>query len=184
MTFFDTIQTKIASLDEKTWYQYLAITAGFLFLLIGLILYFYFSSTSKWEDRINEINESRIETKRLLDKAEKVHKERAEVIAILAEDPNFKIKEYIQDVLEKIGIFGNVTTGNVTQIARADNYREDVATYQINSITMKQLTEFLNEIDENKRVFTKDLDITKSKKIPHTIDVDIRIATLMPKETT
>jgi len=184
MTFFDNIQTKIATLDEKTWYQYLAITAGILLLLTALILYFYFSSIAKWQDRVAEINESRLEAKRLLDKAAKVYKERAEVTTILAEDPNFKIKEYIQDVLERHGILGNVSTGTVAQISRADNYREDVATYQLNSITMKQLTEFLNEIDENKRVFTKELDITKSKRIPRTIDVDIKISTLMPKETT
>ena len=184
MTFFDNIQTRIAALDEKTWYQYLAIAAGVLLLMIGLILYFYFSSVSKWKDQITEINEQRLEAKRLLDKAEKVYKERAEVTAILAEDPNFKIKEYIQDVLEKIGIFGNVNAENVVIISRADRYQEHTATYQINGITMKQLTEFLNEIDENKRVFTKELDISKSKKIPRTIDVDIKISTLMPKETT
>ena len=58
MTFFENLQTRIAALDEKTWYKYLAITAGILFTYDGLILFFYFSSVSKWEEELTEINES------------------------------------------------------------------------------------------------------------------------------
>ena len=92
----------------------------------------------------------------------------------------------MQEVFEKVGISWqcNVDTEVVHHQAVKIIIKKRVATYQISGITMKQLTEFLNEIDENKRVFTKELDITKSKKIPRAIDVEIKIATMMPKETT
>lgn len=183
MTFFETLETRIAQLDKKTWYFYLGITGGVLFALIGGILFFYYSSASKWQQRITTINESRLETKRLLDKAERVQKERAEVTKLLEEDPNFNIKAYLQEVLERIGIAGNMSAEIPVLTSGDDNYQVDVATYQLLSITMKQLTEFLNELESNKRVFTKELDISKSKKIPRTIDVSVTIATMMPKET-
>jgi hypothetical protein len=182
MTFFDNLQTRITGLDEKSWYQYLAIAAGIFFLLVSIILFFYFRSLSKWEQRIADLNETRQEVKKLLDKAERVQKERQEVTAILDEDPNFKIKEYIDDTLEKIGILGNKASGIVVPYSREDSYEEDIATYQIYGISMKQLTEFLHAIDENKRVFTKELDITKSKQVPRAIDVEVKIATMMPKK--
>jgi hypothetical protein len=46
---------------------------------------------------------------------------------------------------------------------------------------MKNLTELLQEIELNKRVFTKELDITASSKQPGTIDVSLTIVTLEPK---
>lgn len=184
MTFFDNLQSRIEKLDKNNWYKYLAITAAIFFLVIGLILFFYYSAATKWQSRIDDINESRQEVKRLLDRAERVQKERSEVTKLLEEDPNFKIKAYIQDILEKIGIFQNINAAqDVTVTTTQDGYKENVATYLIAGISMRQLTEFLDELDNNKRIFTKELDITKSKKVPRAIDVDIKIATMMPKET-
>ncbi len=183
MTFLEQLQAKINGLDESTWYKYVAIAAGIFLVLLGLILFFYFSTLKKWELRLEALNENRQEAKRLLDKAERVQKARDEVTAILKEDPNFKIKEYLQEVMGQLGIFQNVVSENVVVTGQDENYSETVATYQISGITMRQLAEFLNEIDENQRVFTKELDITKSKRSPRAIDVSIIIATLMPKET-
>lgn len=182
MTFLEQLQAKINNLDEYTWYKYVAIAAGLFLILIGLILFFYFNTLKKWELRLAGINESRTEAKRLVEKAQRVYKARDEVTAILKEDPNFKIKEYLQEIMANLGIFQNVVSENVVVTGQDENYSETVATYQLAGISMKQLTEFLNEIDENQRVFTKELDITKSKRMPRTIDVGIVIATLMPKE--
>ncbi len=183
MNFLNDLQSRITLLDKRSWYQYLAITAVFFFLLVGVILFFYYRSVSKWEQKIAEVNESRLEAKKLLDKAERVKKERTEVTALLEEDPNFKIKAYMQDVLEKVGILAQVQSENAVVSSMQDGYQENQVTYQLAGINMRQLTELLNEIEENKRVFVKELDITKSKKVPRTIDVDIRIATMMPKAT-
>jgi type II secretory pathway component PulM len=181
MTFFENLETRISQLDKKSWYTYLAITGAVLFAIIGAILFYYFTSTAKWEQKIADINETRTEVKRLLSRAERVQKERSEVMALLEEDPNFNIKAYIQEVLERIGIAGNMSAENVVVTSSDENHQVDVATYQLSGITMKQLTEFLNELENNKRTFTKELDISKSKKVPRTIDVGITIATIMPK---
>lgn len=183
MTFFENLETRIAQLDKKSWYTYLGITGAILFAIIGAILFYYFTATSNWQQTITGINETRNEVKRLLARADRVQKERAEVMALLEEDPNFNIKAYMQELLERIGIAGNMSAENVVVTSSDDNHQVDVATYQLSGITMKQLTELLNELENNKRVFTKELDISKSKKVPRTIDVGITIATIMPKGT-
>lgn len=185
MTFFEMLESRITTIDKKTWYTYLAITAGVIFTLIAAILFFYFRSIWHSEQRIGNINETRIEAKRILNKADRVQKERATITALLEEDPNFKIKAYVQETLENVGISyqNNVSAENVVTTTGDDNYVVDIATYQLTGLTMKQLTEFLDALENNKRVFIKELDISKSKKIPRTIDVGITIATMMPKET-
>jgi len=182
MTFFENLEAKIAQLDKKSWYTYLAIIGAIVFSIIAAILFYYFTATATWQQKISNINETRLEIKRLLDRSERVQKERAEVMKLLEDDPNFKIKAYVQETLEKIGIAGNVSAENVVPSTADDNYEVTIATYQLSGITMKQLTELLNELENNKRVFTKELDIMKSKKVPRTIDVGITIATIMPKE--
>lgn len=185
MTFFENLQARLTGLDKKTWYRYLAIIGGIFFFIVAVILFFYYRITSNIEEQISEINQKRQEVKQLLQKAQQVKKARAEVTALLEEDPNFKIKAFMQDVFERVGITkDNVSVGNVTQTPTQDSYIEQGASYQIVGISMKQLTELLQAIDESKRVFTKELDIAKSKKIPRTIDVDIKIATMMPREAT
>ena len=42
----------------------------------------------------------------------------------------------------------------------------------------RELTDLLQEIERKKIVYTKDLEIDKSKKRPGTLDVSITIATL------
>lgn len=185
MNFFETLQIRIARIEKKRWYQYLAAAAAIIFLLAGIIFYFYYSSISRWQARIEEINDSRAQARRLLAKAQMVQKDKEAVTRLLAEDPNFKIKAYIQDILEKVGMRSNVLSDKGLQVsATEDSYREEVVTYQLGGITMKQLTEFLNEIDNNPRIYVKELEISKSKRVPRTVDVDIKIATMMPKEST
>ena len=48
-------------------------------------------------------------------------------------------------------------------------------------MTMKDLTELLKEVEQNKRVFAKELEIIASKKTANTIDVNFTIATLEPQ---
>jgi len=46
---------------------------------------------------------------------------------------------------------------------------------------MHELTRLLEEIEQNPRVATERLEITKSIKKPKTIEVNLTISTLLPK---
>lgn len=98
---------------------------------------------------------------------------------IIAQDPNFKIAGYFEDVLNKLGLASKKSSKlEVTTPAQEGRYQETVLNAKLSDMSMKELTELLKEIEQNKRVFAKELEITASKKTANTIDVNITIATL------
>lgn len=170
------------SITEKQFYRYIAIFLGAVFLLISGVLFYYYRSISSLEEQIYEIDSMRQEVKKVLDKAYHVQQQRAEVDKIIAENQDFKIRDYFNKLLGQYGLTDNLK-GEVRLeiVEREDNYREVSLHPEFIGLTMKELVELLKEIEENKIIYTKSLDITKSKKIAHTIDVTLTIATLQPK---
>jgi hypothetical protein len=181
MALYTPLQNKLATIDERTWYKYLGAGLALFILILSAILFFYFRSVHTLQQRIESINEEREDTRKIIAKAAQIQKQRDMVNSLLQDDPNFKINEFMQDLLIKLNIFNNFVSQNNSKIDRDNNFVENIMSYQIAGISMRQLTQLLSDIDENPRVFTKDLDITKSKKVPHAIDIGITIATMMPK---
>jgi hypothetical protein len=104
---------------------------------------------------------------------------------ILAENPDFKIDGFFTDLLSKTGLERNKKETSISYADRGDkDYREVLLTAKFDTMNMRQLCELLNEIEQNNMVYTKELDIVKSKKIPNTIDVTLTIATLQKKPET
>jgi len=186
MKFFNTINQFIAGLDEKSFYKYLLATLAALLIICAGFIYYYYSSISYWKKQINEINFARDDVKRIIDRDEEVLKQREEVNKMLQEMPDFKIEGYFNDLIAKLGLTQNkVTSPNIAYGEGGDKeYREVLLTTQFDNLNMKQLTELLNEIEQNSRIYTKELEITKSKKTPNTIDVSLTIATLQRKPET
>jgi hypothetical protein len=182
MDILHKIQTYLDSLEEKRFYQYLMGSIAVILLLIAGILFQYYRKVSYLKSEINRINEERANIRTILEKALLVKKEQKEIDAILAKDENFKIAGYFEDLLSKLGLADKKASDvQVTTPSREGKYQENILQAKFTSMTMKDLTELLQEIELNKRVFTKELDITISQKKPGTIDVTLTIATLEPK---
>ena len=120
--------------------------------------------------------------KRILTRAASVQQQRKEVDAILEEDKDFKIGGYFKDVLTKLVLTSKKAVESPSQIDREGKYRESILNVKFTDMDMKQLSELLNEIEKNKRIFTKELEVTTSRKTPQKIDVNLTIATLLLKE--
>lgn len=182
MVLLERIRTFLDTLDERTWYKYMAIAMSCLLALVLLVIFWYFRAVGKRQRVIAEINDDREQVREIVTRAQRADKQRQEITELLNEDPDFKIKGYLQEVMMRIGIAKNITTENDTQIDHeGDDYSESRATYQFTGTTMKDLTQLLEDIEQNKRLFTKELEITKSKKTPKTIDVTLTVATMQPK---
>lgn len=177
MRFFHSINT----FDAKKVYQAMGFILGLTVVLIGVILFYYYHSVNSLHKKIDILNESREEIRTILTKEEQVQQQHKAVNALLAEDPNFKIGGYFKSILEKL----NLTEKNkkyVTEpIEREDNYRETRLNAEFVDMTMKELTELLSIIEQSARVYTKELDITRSKRTAHTVNVKLIIGTLQPK---
>lgn len=182
MEFLDKIQQYLSTIEQKRFFQYIAIFLGAIFLMIAGLLFQYYRSVSYLKSEISQLNEEREETRMLLDKAMQVKKEQKQIDAVLAQDENFKIVGYFEDLIGKLGLSSKKSAIEVTPSATEGNYQENVLQGKFVGMTMKEITELLQEIDLNKRIFTKELDISVSQKQPGFIDATIVIATLEPKQ--
>jgi len=174
------IHEKIAGLDKKDFYKYLIVFLGILVLLIVFIMYQYSSVASSLKKQIRNINSLREDVRVVLSKYEQIQKQRKAVDEILSEEEDFNIVGYFNDVVNQLNLNGNKKEERSSQVDREDNYRESVINVTFVDMNMKQLCELLNVIESKARIFTKELEITKSKKSP-TIEVNLTIATLSPK---
>ena len=146
-----------------------------------LIMFQYYRSVSSLKTTISLINDAREQARTILDKGQVVKKEQREIDTIIAKDENFKIGQYFEDLLAKLGLSNKSAPLEVSSPEREGKYRESVLTAKFSGMSMKELTELLQELELNGRVFTKELEITASKKPPNSIDVTLTIATLEPK---
>lgn len=182
MQFIQKLYTYFGALERAKLYRYILVSIGGVLFLAGASLYYMHRTVQSLQGELEEINDlrsSRVQS--ILRRIEHVKQQRTEVNAILAEDEAFKIGGYLDEKLDLLGIATNKKEETATQVVLDDNYRESVLSVKFTEITMKQLTELLNIIEQNKRIYTKALEITRSTKAPRTIDVSLTIATLQPR---
>jgi hypothetical protein len=171
--FFDTLET-------KTFYHYMLGYIIACVLLFCTTIFYFYRSTHSLQRKIKNINNSREEDVRvILETAARVKQQQTMVEEILSQDIDFKIAGYFEELLNKLGI--TKTSSEATTTDREDNYRKSELSAKFEDMTMKELTELLQELEQKPRIATERLEITKSKKKPKTIEVNLTISTLLPK---
>lgn len=170
----------IDAMDQRDFFKYCALGMAFVVLLMGsLFFYFNHKEASLMED-IETLNEQREKVRHVLEVARRVKRQRAEVDAMLASDESFKLVGYIENVLKELNLSNKWTIQEPSEIDQENNYRETIVKVNLIDVDMKLLCELLQKLDQNKRVYSKELEIIKSKS-PGAIEVNITIATLEPK---
>jgi hypothetical protein len=145
--------------------------------MTGGLMYYNYSRSSSLTSELTELNDERETTVRmLLTKSHRLQKEQSEINAMLSESSDFKIGAYFKG--SKLGLTPSLETTSKTD--RDDGYQESSLKARFDAITMKQLLEILQELEQTERIYTKELEIKKSKA-PRAIDVELTIATLQPK---
>lgn len=178
IAFLETIKSYILQLDEKTFFAYLG---GFLLsviLIISGIFYYYYSSTHEFIAELDELNEQRQEVRTLFETAARVKKQEIAVDKLLKEDEGFKIGAYFKKVLDTLNMSDKVPEQNFFNVVEQEGkYRETTLTARFQMVDMKQICEVLNEIESNQRVYTKSIEIVRSK-VPNKLNVTLSIGTL------
>jgi hypothetical protein len=186
MVFIEKIRAFFDRIESKTFYYYMV---GYLFIcliLCGLLIFYYYKNANQFLRQIKRLNVTREDTiKNILESAESIQQQRSAVEAILSQNPDFKIAGYFKDLLTKLNLRNKEIqeAETTTTTEREDNYRETELNAKFEDMNMKELTELLQAIDQNPRISTKRLEITKARKNPKAIDVQITITTLLPKIT-
>ncbi len=181
MEFLNKIQTYIDGLDSQRFYQYSLILIGIITLTLGIIMIQYYRNVNKLKITIATINASREKVRTILDKVQHVKREQKAVDEMLKKEPDFKIVSYFEDVLNKLGLSNKKAKLEPALSSREGRYQESTLNARFVDMSMKEVAELLQELEKNKRVFPKELEITASRKTPNTIDVNLTIATLEPR---
>jgi|GEM_PF-441787 len=186
MEFFKKIITYIQQLSQKNFYTYSGIYVGIIALLSLLLIIRYYRNAQYLVEQSNTVNEQRERVQLLLNDAQQVQKQKAEVNKMIEQEEDFNILAYFQSVLAENGLLEKnlVVINPVTRTDREDNYTEEEVKAQLTDLNMKQLTELLQKLEQNKRIYSKELEIVKKKKQHNTIEITITIATLVKKTVT
>jgi hypothetical protein len=185
MNALNQIKDYIDQLDKKYFQRYVIIAGSLVLIISSLILYRYYRNIFFYKKKIETINHKRKEVKDILERFEMVKIQQTEVDNLLEKDKDFKIGGYFNEVITKIGIAQNKTREPETSSEELDNgYTERKLYASFSNITMQKLTELLDTIEQNERIYTKEVEMYKPDT-GRTINVNLLIATLEPKiETT
>jgi hypothetical protein len=178
-------QEFLNSLDEKSFLKYVYGILGILILTSSFLTYRYFSKTSFLKEEWRKVNKTRREAQSLLTRDALVRRQKDLVDEILKKGKSFRIMQYLDQVLNNLGLKNNKgevrgPTISPLKNVRSQDYVEISLEVSLRNINIKQLTDFLNEIEKNDRIYSKSLEITSTKKTK-TIDVKIIIGTVQLK---
>lgn len=181
MKLLDPIKNFINTMDLKTFYAYIIGYAGTCVVLSGLIVVYYYHSTSELKKNIGDINDYREQVFEIMEKFALIKQQQAIVEEILARDPDFKIAGYFEKLLTQLNLADKKVSEELSTADLEENYRKTELIAHFEGMTMQDLTRLLEEIEKNPRVATERLEIIKKKRDQKTIEVNLTISTLLPK---
>jgi len=176
MGIFKRIAEFIQQLDEQETIRFIGICFGVVLLCMIFLLYRYYSIAHQLERRLKRVNQQRIEARSILAKHDLVLKQQRKVDELLKHDSNFKIKEFFATILQTLGIAQNLLKDpDTASQPLMEGYIEIKLESRLTGLSMYQLVELLQKIEQNERVYIKDITITKSKQ--NMLDILLIIAT-------
>jgi hypothetical protein len=177
MAWLDSFKTFINNLDEKQFRLYLGGFIGAVVLGIILGITLFYRDVASYKKQIDKLNEQREEIKTILQKNYRVEQQRTKINQLLTEK-KFKIGGVFEELLKRLQLTNNIESSKTLPSEKDSEYRETSLEAHLVNITMQQLCTLLNELHTNKLIYTKEIDITKSERVPRTINVTLTIATL------
>ncbi len=179
---FKKIQATFESMDQRRFSLTMLGVFIFIILISGTLIYRYYATIAAVNKRAEIANRKRNELRGLLERYEMVKKQQAEVDSLLSKDKEFKIGGYFNDLIMKFGIEKNKTREPETSRETLDNGYTEVKLYAtFAQMSTKQIAELLDAIEQNERVYTKEVEMYKPGTNGQTVNVNLLIATIEPK---
>ena len=167
-------------MKKKEFYKNVGTYFGVMLALTFGLIYYYYAKTSELKATLKKVNRSRQDVQVILQKYKAVKKQSEEVNAMLAEEKNFKIKNFFDSIVQQHQLKNKQKKeAEVSEELLYKRYTEIKLAAQFRQISTQQLCEFLNSIEQKARVYTKELIVTKTKGA--SLDVSLTIATLKPQ---
>lgn len=186
MNIFTSLKNYIDAWDQKEFRNYMLIAFGIVIALLALIMFLYYRNIASYRTRMTAINKHRTTARDLVTRYDLVKKLQVGVDVILAKEKDFKISQYFEQLLQKLGLTSNKTQDVETMSEEVlDGYYTEWTLYaNLTNMNTKKMTELLHAIELEERIYTKDVEVERSTTNPNAINVKLTIATLEPKVET
>jgi type II secretory pathway component PulM len=177
MTMFNRIIRFVKQLDVRETYQFIGGLVALISLVVGLFFYRYYSLINGLQRQMVRINQQRVVTQELLSRYDEVVQQQHHVEELLKRDPNFKLKQFFIDTLQKLSLANSlVRDPEVASQALVTDYIEIKMDVRLTAITMQQLVELLHAVEQSERVYIKEMKITAVPQ-KQMLDVTLVVAT-------
>ena len=185
--FISPITNFFFNLDEKNFNHILIGSISGIIILFGLFLYLQFHEVRRLKREMIKVNNERMQTKEILEQNEILKKQQKEVEELIAQDKQFKyIKQEFLKIIDTLNLKNNLKTDPTPvtkelEHLRSQGYEEVQLDIELTKLNMRQLTELLIELEKNKRINIKRLEIAKSKNEP-TVEVQPLVISTIQKK--
>lgn len=181
MNFITKMLQDIYQLSNKIFIQIIIIIIFLIILISGFFIYRFYSKKHTLISDVKKIYELKNKTGQLIEEKKSIEKEKDNIIQIINEDINFKPIQFFDNVLEELRLKNYLDTQKVS-LKNIENseYEEVNLDVYLKSLNTKQMVELIKAIENNKRVYIKNLNIIKTPKIAN-IDISMTITTLQSK---
>jgi len=150
----------------------------------GILIWSHISTISSLQQQLKTNNTYRRRAQKLVSRYQRIQKQKQSVDAVLEKDPNFKIKEYMNKLINDLQFDANTVTqidvGRPRDVQ--SGYTEVSLDVSFTGINTKQLVTLMHESEKNERVYIKSVTINKQKQAQK-IDATLTVATLHKKES-
>lgn len=173
------LKNLLGGLDDRQMKLLSGISILLFFIATSTMLYIAVRRVDTSERRIKKVNQLREQAKGILTRHAIVKKQQAEVDTVLERDSSFKIKEFFGTAIGRLGLAGSISKQpEVTDPQDLGNgYSEIKLDASFTGLSTQQLVDILYQIEQNERIYTKEVIVTKAPKSP-TLDLALVIATL------
>jgi hypothetical protein len=138
--------------------------------------------TGVLRERIQRINTLRKTTARLIARTARIQESRQAIDTLLSADPSFKIADYFGTLIQKQGLREYVRQQpTIKEEKLTSGYTQVNLAALLIGLDMQQVSLLLLAIEQNARVFAKEIVITRSSK-DQTVDLTLVIATINPAQ--
>jgi len=171
----------VQELDRREFYRYLAVTGGIFLCVLGIIFFFQRRQIQDLDRRLKNVNKQRQAVRKILQEHALAEEQRQAVDSILERDRTFRIKEFFQLAVKNLGLTRAMGKEPVVIDNDLGNgYTETQLESNFRNLDMKQVSDLLNRIEQNNRLYTKELTLSKARRTQK-VDANLVIATLQPK---
>lgn len=178
MMIFDSFRDFIRSLDRREFVLYSSLYVGFFLVLVLGFIVRHVYLVQEAQQKIKQLNNARRDVQKILTKFTQVDKQRKK-IDLLLKDKSFYIQKYFQGIAQKSNIHQHATE-KVSKQKVEEGYLEESLSITLTQVTTKQLSELLQDIEDEQRIYIKFVEITKTGNT-RKINVAMTIATLIPQ---